>query len=240
MRLIPEKEIIEEWVYTSLHPYMAPECVSSEVTDQADIFSLGTLMYWLFSDRPSFYEPMIRVFKEKLLSSVVSAELQLIGIAESIYFEKLQGLDIDMRDNIPEEIIPLIQKATTGTRRARYKDISAFFNDLLAIPTKSLRVLLYNETGNPLANLQVIVKKQTQDIYSNPEKFTGYSDGDGIFEVTDLLQGDYVVRVVDEGKSFETYQTNIEIVENTELEFTLKRFSLGKRIKQVWNKIRDN
>lgn len=89
--------------------YMAPERMKGEKSVQSDIFSLGALLYTLFT-----YEPP---FRGKSVEETLKATLD-------------GKVDFPESPKVPERLEPVIRKALTGDLKERYQSVKEFQDEI--------------------------------------------------------------------------------------------------------------
>jgi serine/threonine protein kinase len=187
---------LENWAYAAIHPYIAPECVADKPTPASDVFSLGILLYWLWSQDLPLGDVGVRPVHSNLLNIRGVVWAAVVSTAERSYLAKLIGKDLSEDNAIPGELRPIIRKAIAADVHHRYHSARQLANALMAIQTKTLRVLVTDEAGRPLSDHQVIVEHGDNSsilIISKPLK--GSTNTAGICEFAGLLPGPYQVRV---------------------------------------------
>ncbi|MCS5631136.1 MAG: protein kinase [Pirellulaceae bacterium] len=105
--------------YQGTPNYMSPEQATGDtVTRLTDVYSLGGILYSIFTGRPPRSQASQSAPLSELLDAIVAGEIPTVDSIEP---------------SIPIQLVAMVNKAMQGDQADRYQDVTSLLNDLQAV-----------------------------------------------------------------------------------------------------------
>jgi serine/threonine protein kinase len=214
-------DFISPLAYSSYWPYVAPEICIGDFNPRSDIFSLGSILYWLMvGGAPSFINPLLertRILLEGI-DYVYSNKINLFLLQDEMFRQKLIGpigKFAERYSKMPYKWRGVFEQALSGPIASRYKNIDDFLNDYeVHIAAKSAKITVIQEgTGDKitregakrLPDIRILLRASWADWFqvSAWSTFESITDAEGTCVISGIVPGDYLLEIRTSGTEFE-------------------------------------